>query len=103
MKISEEIKIDFLKNAYIIRKMDIEKFIYWEDHIGGNIGLIIETSGPSYDTVKIQIFSTQGGTGMWIREPDHGLCMEVDLRKANNVRFFDDYEEFVAEYFAQLL
>ena len=83
--------------------MEFKRFIYFEDPGGSVIGAMLETADTSYDVAAIKIIAWQLPSGRWCRSSPEAAEVDVDMKRVNNLRYFDNYEEFIAEFFTELL
>jgi len=85
--------------------MNFKKFIHFKDRTGSVIGLVLELITNSGDLVIIQPYSWQSDEGNWTRlnENEKLNRLTIDLRRVTEIKYFDDYETFITEYFAELL
>ena len=80
------------------------KYIYYKDHFGEMIGYLDITQPQDEDSVFITIIAEKLSPNreQWITT-NRGTAMAVNLKKVNTWKFYEDYEEFCAEYIEAIL
>ena len=78
------------------------KYIYYEDQFGSVVGYIDDLQPNSEDQTMVSIIAERHGDGQWSSQTRDTVIM-IDLRKTKKWKFYENHEEFFAEYFEAIL
>ena len=89
---------------YIAMHNKDRKYIYYEDRFGCVIGYVDDMDPKNEDLVQVTIIAekTRNSPNRWITENRDTTIMQ-DLRRLKKWKFYEDYEEFGAEFFEAIL